>query len=87
MDDPIGDFKRWYFKQPLVTRTYLTVCFLLAVLINLKAIVYYDLNYVFSYSFFYLQLWRPFTGFFFLGGFGFSWFFDAYFAYLALSKV
>jgi hypothetical protein len=48
MEDAFSDFKAWYFSKPLVTRSYLTGTFLLAVLVSMGIVSPYSLTYTFS---------------------------------------
>ena len=81
------DFKAWYFRQPVYTRTYLTVCVVVTLMITLKMVNPLNLLYDFNLAFFRFQLWRPFTAILFMGRFNFGFIFNIYFAYIAISKV
>jgi hypothetical protein len=45
------------------------------------------LFYTFKLTFMEFNIWRPFTALFYMGKFSFSFIFNIYFAYIALSKV
>ena len=87
MDDPVSEFKEWYFKQPLVTRTYLSATFIMACLLSFQVFSPLELYYDFRTTFFGLELWRPFTSFIFQGKFSFGFLFSMFFAYFGLSRV
>lgn len=87
MEDGLADFKAWYFTKPIFTRTYLSICTVLTLLITLQLVNPMILLYTFDATFFKFQLWRPFTAMVFMGRFNFSFIFNAYFAYIAISKV
>ena len=87
MEDALGDFKAWYFTKPLFTRTYLSVCTVMTLLISLRMVNPMALLYSFNATFFSFQLWRPFTAMVFMGKFDFGFIFNVYFAYIAISKV
>ena len=87
MEDALSEFKAWYFTKPLFTRTYLAACTVLTLLITLRLVnglnLIYDLYSVIPG----LQLWRPFTAILFMGKLDFGFFFNIYFAFIAISKV
>ena len=87
MEEALGDFKAWYFTKPLFTRTYLSVCTVVTLLITLRMVNPMALIYSFNSTFFRFQLWRPFTAIVFMGKFDFGFIFNIYFAYIAISKV
>ena len=86
MDDPVTEFKQWYLGQPVVTRTYLTVAFVLACLVSLKIVSPFAMFYTFDDAILNVQVWRIATGLFFQGKFSFMLLFALYFCYFALSK-
>ncbi len=73
--------------RPFFTRTYLTVCTVATLLVTLKVIAPQLLAYTFGTGIMKLHLWRPFTALVFMGKFDFSFIFNAYFAFIAVSKV
>jgi Derlin-2/3 len=83
----VSEFKTWYFSKPLVTRTYLAICTAMTLLITLQLLNPKLLYYTFSTAILELNLWRPFTALFYMGKFSFSFIFNIYFAFIALSKV
>lgn len=87
MDDPVQEFKTWYLTRPLITRTYLTVSFVLAALLSLEFVSPNSMYYTLETTFPTLQLWRPLTTLFYQGKLDFNFLFAAYFAYFGLSHV
>lgn len=86
MEDPATEFKEWYLKQPVVTRTYVTGAFVLACLVSLRMVTSFSLFYTFDDGILNMQVWRLFTAFFFQGKFSFSFLFAMYFCYFAISR-
>lgn len=87
MNDPILEFKNWYFNKPLATRTYLTGAVILALLTTLSLVTPVSLLYTFKTGILNLQVWRLFTTVFFHGKLTFSFIFSMYFAYFAVHNV
>ena len=87
MEEALEEFKGWYMTRPIFTRTYLSVCVVMTLLVTLKVVAPQILAYTFGTGIMKLQLWRPFTALVFMGKFDFSFIFNAYFAYIAVSKV
>ena len=54
MEDAMTDFKAWYKRQPVFTRTYLSVCVVVTLMITLKMVnpfnLLYDLIQAFLFS-------------------------------------
>jgi hypothetical protein len=82
--DPISEFIQWYKSRPIIAKSYIAACLLLAILIQFNVFGYMDLYYTFENNFGDLQLWRMATCFFYLGGVGFALIIKVYLAYLIL---
>lgn len=87
MEDAFSDFKSWYLSKPLVTRSYLTVVFILAAIVSLGFLSPYSFVYTFKQTFFEFEIWRPFTALAFLDKFSFSLIFKMYFAFMFINKT
>lgn len=87
MEDAFEEFKGWYMTRPFFTRTYLSVCVGITLLVSLRVVAPQILAYTFRTGIMKLQLWRPFTALVFMGKFDFSFLFNIYFAYIAVNKV
>lgn len=48
MEDPIADFIDWYKSRPLLTKTYLTLSTLIAILLSTKVLNIHQLYYQFG---------------------------------------
>lgn len=87
MDDPIQEFRNWYFTKPVVTRTYMTGSVILGILTVLNILTPYNLYYDFTSGILNFQVWRLFTTVLFHGKLSFSFIFSMYFANYALNHV
>ena len=87
MDDPVLEIKNWYLSKPLVTRSYIAVSTLLALLLTLNIISPYALYYTFTDGVIGLEIWRLITTVFFHGKLSFNFIFSMFFAYFALNNV
>jgi len=47
MDDPVAEFRTWYFSKPVFTRTYMAGSVILALLTTIGIITPYSLYYTF----------------------------------------
>ena len=86
-DDPVGEFKAWYNKQPVFTRTYLSIALALTVLVSISLLKSVYLYHTFDTTIGELQIWRPFTSVVFQGKFGFNFIFAMLIAHFALYRV
>ena len=84
MDDPIAEFIQWYKTRPIITKTYLTISTILAILLRFTGITVVEIFYSFEYGFSKMELWRIFTNVFYIAPLSFSFLIEAYFAYFAL---
>ena len=87
MTDPVGDFKEWYFKMPVFTRTYLTASLGLTCLLRFNQVSILDLYYTFDQTFYTFELWRPFTSLCFMGKFDFFFIWSLIFAYYGIGNL
>ena len=86
----MDDFKTLYFKIPPITRYYLTIIFIMAIIATyfkqLQAIIIYiylDYDLVFQN----FQIWRLFTNILFIGGFSTSFLFFVIMIYMHFRNV
>lgn len=86
----MDDFKTLYFKIPPITRYYLTIIFIMAIIATyfkqLQVIIYYiflDYDLVFQN----FQIWRLFTNILFIGGFSTSFLFFVIMIYMHFRNV
>ena len=86
----MDDFKTLYFKIPPITRYYLTIIFIMAIIATyfkqLQAIIIYiylDYDLVFQN----FQIWRLFTNLLFIGGFSTSFLFFVIMIYMHFRNV
>lgn len=86
----MDDFKTLYFKIPPITRYYLTIIFIMAIIATyfkqLQAIIVYiylDYDLVFQN----FQIWRLFTNILFIGGFSTSFLFFVIMIYMHFRNV
>ena len=86
----MDDFKTFYFKITPITRYYITILFVTAIIAtylkSLQIIIYYIfLDYKLVFYFF--QIWRLFTNIFFIGGFSTSFLFFVVMMYMHIQQV
>lgn len=86
----MDDFKTFYFKITPITRYYITILFITAIIATymkaLQIVIYYiflDYKLVFTY----LQIWRLFTNILFIGGFSTSFLFFVVMMYMHIQNV
>lgn len=48
MDDPVAEFRNWYFSKPFFTRTYMAASVVFALLTMLEIVSPYSLYYTFD---------------------------------------
>ena len=86
----MDDFKTFYFKITPITRYYITILFVTAIIAtylkSLQIVIYYIyLDYKLVFYFF--QIWRLFTNIFFIGGFSTSFLFFVIMMYMHIQQV
>ena len=86
----MDDFKTFYFNITPITRYYITILFVTAIIAtylkSLQIVIYYIyLDYKLVFYFF--QIWRLFTNIFFIGGFSTSFLFFVVMMYMHIQQV
>ena len=86
----MDDFKTFYFSITPITRYYITILFVTAIIAtylkSLQIVIYYIyLDYKLVFYFF--QIWRLFTNIFFIGGFSTSFLFFVVMMYMHIQQV
>ena len=86
----MDDFKTFYFNITPITRYYITILFVTAIIAtylkSLQIVIYYIyLDYKLVFYFF--QIWRLFTNIFFIGGFSTSFLFFVIMMYMHIQQV
>ncbi len=83
-DDPIAEFIQWSAGRPPVTKIFMSVSLVLAVVLSLTELTYMEMYYAWDVAIGDLQVWRLWTAFFYLGELNFSFLVEAYLAYTVL---
>lgn len=86
----MDEFKTFYFNITPITRYYITILFVTAIIAtylkSLQIVIYYIyLDYKLVFYFF--QIWRLFTNIFFIGGFSTSFLFFVIMMYMHIQQV
>ena len=86
----MDEFKTFYFNITPITRYYITILFVTAIIAtylkSLQIVIYYIyLDYKLVFYFF--QIWRLFTNIFFIGGFSTSFLFFVVMMYMHIQQV
>ena len=83
-NDPIADFLAWFRTRPVVTKTFMTISFIIAIINSLGYFSIYDVYYTYQEGIQNGQWWRIFTSLVYLRNFGFVFLAKSYMAYLVL---
>jgi len=74
-----GVFDEWYHPIPIVTKTYMTACFITTLAVHIDLLNPLHLYYNWQLVWYEFKLWRLVTNFLFFDYFGLNWIFHMYF--------